>query len=108
MKPTDFSKYLTEFLASYLPGEKGASVNTIKSYRDTFVLFLQYFREELSIPAEKLMLEHIDKDTVIGFLSWIENAGVAVLRQGMYALQHCIHSLGICSIAIHQTYTDGK
>jgi site-specific recombinase XerD len=72
MKPTDFSKYLTEFLASYLPGEKGASVNTIKSYRDTFVLFLQYFREELSIPAEKLMLEHIDKDTVIGFLSWIE------------------------------------
>lgn len=72
MKTTDFSKYLTEFLASYLPGEKGASPNTISSYRDTFVLFLQYFREELSIPAEKLMLKHIDKDAVTRFLNWIE------------------------------------
>jgi integrase/recombinase XerD len=89
MKPTDFSKYLTEFLASYLPGEKGASVNTIKSYRDTFVLFLQYFREELSIPAEKLMLEHIDKDTVIGFLSWIEKCrGCCTLHSFFRYLQY--------------------
>jgi integrase/recombinase XerD len=72
MKTTDFSKYLTEFLASYLPGEKGASTNTISSYRDTFVLFLQYFRDELSMPAEKLFLKHINKDVVSNFLNWIE------------------------------------
>jgi len=72
MKTTDFSKYLTEFLASYLPGEKGASVNTISSYRDTFVLLLLYFREELNVSAEKLTLEHIDKDAVTNFLNWIE------------------------------------
>ena len=72
MKITDFSKYLTEFLASYLPGDKGASKNTISSYRDTFVLLLQYFREEIGIPAEKLMLKHIDKEAVTSFLNWIE------------------------------------
>jgi integrase/recombinase XerD len=72
MKATDFSKYLTDFLASYLPGEKGASTNTISSYRDTFVLLLQYFREELCISAERLMLKHLDKETVISFLKWIE------------------------------------
>lgn len=72
MKTTDFSKFLTEFLASYLPGEKGASINTIKSYRDTFVLLLRYFKEERHIPAEKLSLVHIDKVAVTDFLDWIE------------------------------------
>jgi integrase/recombinase XerD len=98
MKTTDFSKYLTEFLASYLPGEKGASTNTVSSYRDTFVLFLQYFREEISIPAEKLMLKHIDKDTVVSFLNWIEqcrgcstssrNVRLAALRSFFRYLQY--------------------
>lgn len=73
MTATDFSKRLTEFLASYLPGEKGASINTINSYRDTFVLLLQYFKVERNIPAERLVLQHINKDAVTDFLHWIEN-----------------------------------
>jgi site-specific recombinase XerD len=72
MKPTDFSKHLTQFLASYLPGERGASLNTVNSYRDTFVLLLQYFNEELHISAEALLLKHIDRCAVTGFLNWIE------------------------------------
>jgi hypothetical protein len=35
-KTADFSYYLSKFLARYLPGEAGASPNTILSYRDTF------------------------------------------------------------------------
>jgi len=83
MKTTDFAKYLTEFLASYLPGEKGASKNTISSYKDTFVLFLRYFREEFHIPAEKLMLKHIDKDAVTGFLNWFEHRGCSAASRNV-------------------------
>ena len=72
MKATDFSKYLTAFLSSYLPGEKGASVNTIHSYRDTFVLFLKYAQEERGIPAERLFLKTIEKEMIVSFLHWIE------------------------------------
>ncbi len=40
-KTADFSYYLSKFLARYLPGEAGASPNTILSYRDTFLLFIK-------------------------------------------------------------------
>lgn len=72
MRPTDFSKSLTIFLTSYLPGEKGVSKNTIASYKDTFILFLTFMKEEKGIPADKLMLKHVDKEKVMDFLDWIE------------------------------------
>lgn len=37
MKPTDFAIHLTTYLSSFLPGQRGISANTIKSYGDTFV-----------------------------------------------------------------------
>ena len=40
-KTADFSYYLSKFLARYLPGEAGASPNTILSYRDTFLLLIK-------------------------------------------------------------------
>jgi integrase/recombinase XerD len=72
MKPTDFSKGLTDFLASYLPGERGASNNTIASYKDTFILFLMFQKEKKGIQAEKLILRMITKDSIVEFLNWLE------------------------------------
>lgn len=73
MKTTNFSKYLTEFLSLYLPGERGASNNTIASYRDTFVLFLIFNKEKRNISAEKLHLKQITKNSVVEFLNWLES-----------------------------------
>lgn len=73
MKTTDFSKYLTEFLSVYLPGERGASSNTIASYRDTFVLFLVFNKEKRNISAEKLQLKQITKNSIVEFLNWLES-----------------------------------
>jgi len=72
MQPTDFSKRLTDFLTGYLPGERGASNNTIASYRDTFILFLTFLKERKGISAEKLTLCQITKEIVVEFLSWLE------------------------------------
>lgn len=72
MKPTDFSKGLTDFLTCYLPGERGASKNTIASYKDTFILFLMFQKEKKSMQAEKLTLRLITKDSVVEFLNWLE------------------------------------
>lgn len=46
MKPTDFSKSLTDFLSKYLPGERGLSANTIESYKTTFILFITFMEEK--------------------------------------------------------------
>jgi integrase/recombinase XerD len=71
MKPTNFSKYLSEFLTDYLSHQRGASSNTIASYRDTFVLFIT-FMELQNIKVNKLTLELIAKEKVITFLKWLE------------------------------------
>ena len=72
MKPTDFSEYISDFISRYLPNEKGASANTIASYRDTFVLLLNFTEKEKQVKIEKLTLEKITKETIIGFLDWIQ------------------------------------
>jgi site-specific recombinase XerD len=44
----DFPALLTAFVTSYLPRTRGCSLNTIRSYRDTFVLLLRYLATEHS------------------------------------------------------------
>jgi len=72
MKPTDFSKYLTDYLSRYLPVECGVSRNTIQTYSQTFMIFLRYMSEEECIKPENLFLRDITKQKVISFLDWLE------------------------------------
>jgi site-specific recombinase XerD len=72
MRPTDFSRYISDFISRYLPDEKGASPNTIAAYRDTFVLLLDFVQKEKNLKIEKLTLDKIKKETVIEFLDWIQ------------------------------------
>ena len=72
MKPTDFSKYLTDYLTQYLPVECGASRNTIQTYSHTFIIFLRFMKEEEGINPENLHLKDITKQQVIHFLEWLE------------------------------------
>ena len=46
MKPTDFSRLLSEYLTVYLPGRRNMSENTVFSYCDAFRLFLLYCKNE--------------------------------------------------------------
>jgi len=73
MKPTDFSYHLSTFLTSYMAGQRNLSVNTIKTYRDAFVLLLEYFGEEKHVPPEKLTISLVDKPAIEGFLAWLES-----------------------------------
>lgn len=72
MKPTDFAKYLTEFLSGYLPGQKNVSKNTIRSYRDSFKLLIAYCQEIKGIPSERITLNILSSEWITGFLEWVE------------------------------------
>lgn len=71
MNPTDFAKNLSDYLTRYLSHERGSSSNTISSYRDTFVLFINYMERIHNIKAERLQLKSITKKTVVSFLDWL-------------------------------------
>jgi site-specific recombinase XerD len=72
MKPTDFSKALTDFLSRYLPAEKGVSRHTVCSYKDTFILLLNFLRKKKEIQADGINLGMITKELIVEFLSWIQ------------------------------------
>ena len=72
MNPTDFSKYLTDYLTRYLAHERGSSPNTITAYRDTFILFITFMERIRKIKAEKLQLKSITKESVLAFLDWLQ------------------------------------
>ena len=69
---SDFALCLRRFLTAYLAGLRGCSPNTVASYRDTFKLLVVFFRDDRSIPPEKLTLELIDAAAIVGFLDWLE------------------------------------
>ena len=69
---TDLAKYLTRFFTEYLVGERGASPHTIRSYGNTFSLVLDYMDKVLGKPADKLVLDHFTRETVLGFLDWVQ------------------------------------
>jgi integrase/recombinase XerD len=90
MKPTDFAKALTHYLAGYLPGQRNVSSNTIKSYRDTFKLFLLYCKQGCNLSIERLSLERIDKTLILGFLDWLEKDRINSVSTRNQRLA-CIH-----------------
>ena len=69
---TDFAKYLTRFFTEYLVGERGASSHTIRSYRDTFTLALTYMDKVRGKAADRLTLNHFNRETVLDFLDWLQ------------------------------------
>ena len=90
MKPSNFAYYITEYFSKYLPGQVGASPNTIKSYRDTFSLFLKFVKSENDIPIDKINLETCTKKLVEDFLNWLENErknSISTRNQRLSALQ---------------------
>ena len=97
MKPTDFAEKITDFFNSYLIKERNLSHNTIRSYRDTFKLFLEYMMTT-GIKPEKVKLKHLSAENIRNFLFWLEEnrlASVSTRNQRMTALKSFLRFLQI-------------
>jgi len=120
MKVTSFSKYLADFLTRYLPGERGASSNTILSYKDTFLLLVRFMKTIKGTSPERLDLKDVNSDNILAFLHWLEsekqcsvstrNARLTALHSFFRYLQYedpvYLHMCGqILSIPIKKTHT---
>ncbi len=71
MKPTDFAHHLTAFLTDYLAGQRQVSPHTIQAYRDVFVLFLRFCRDQYGVEPERLHLAQITPDLIVAFLEYL-------------------------------------
>lgn len=74
MKTTDFSFHLTNFLTTYMSGQRNSSINTIKNYRDAFKLFLIFCKEEKNIIPEKLTISKITSQLIQDYYNWLQTS----------------------------------
>ncbi len=72
MKENDFSRHLTQYFSVYLPARINVSTNTIRSYKDSFKLFLTFCEEEKGIKTEKIYIKTLTKELIEDFLDWLE------------------------------------
>lgn len=72
MKTTDFATHLTGYFTKYLPNDQGCSPQTIDSYRSAFLLYLGYMESVRDIRPEKISIKDFTRESVLGFLKWLE------------------------------------
>lgn len=77
----DLGKALEEFFSKYLISERGISHHTLRSYRDAFVLLLEFFDSVKNIKPDHLSLENITKDNINEFLNWLETKGCSIVTR---------------------------
>ncbi len=70
---TVFLSLSKDFVTTYLPVGKGASHNTIKSYKYAFRLLIEFMYSEKNIPADEIQFSHLDYNTLLSFLEWLLN-----------------------------------
>jgi site-specific recombinase XerD len=70
--PTDLAQAVFRFFQDYLPAQRGMSLHTIRSYRDSLMLFLRYLTENNGRKIDRLQLNDFTADHVIGFLAHLE------------------------------------
>ena len=89
MNPTTLAVHISHFLSHYLAGQRNLSPNTIKAYRDVFVLLLRFCRDAKGIAIERLELEQIDAQLVGAFLDHLEqerHCSIRTLNQRLAVL----------------------
>jgi site-specific recombinase XerD len=70
--PNTLARALRGFFAEYLPGVRGASPHTARSYLDALALLLRFLANRKARPVVDLDLEDIEPDSVLAFLEHLE------------------------------------
>ena len=92
MKLADTAFYETtrDWLTVHLPKHQRCSTNTIKSYKHTLNMFVDYLVDEKNIKIHKLSFTHFTADNIKDFLDWLQetrNVGASTRNQRLMALR---------------------
>jgi len=86
----DFSYYLSKFLKEYLVIERNVSSETIRSYKATFKLLIEFLVNTKQIKLHKINFSTISKDLIIEFLDYLEmnkNNSIRTRNQRLAAIK---------------------
>ena len=85
-----FQQLLSGFLLEYVPRRRNLSPNTARSYRDTFVLLLEWLARELGLTPDGVDIDDLGRDTIESFCTWLKDkrgVGPATVNVRLSALR---------------------
>ena len=88
-RPNELGKAIERFFREYLPTLRGASLHTMRNYRDAIVLFLRFVSAKKRRPIEDLDIGDFAAEQVRGFLAFLEaerHNGIATRNARLAAL----------------------
>lgn len=89
---------IREYLAVYLPLQKTVSSNTVKSYRETMNLYLEFLCVYSRQSLKDLSFNDISNDSINGFLEWLEkerHCGLTTLNQRLSVIRAFLKYVGM-------------
>ncbi len=90
MASDDFFHLVRSWLTVHLPRSRRLSPHTIRSYKTTLNLLLDYLRHRSGLALEQVGFDQIDRATITGFTVWLtetRNAGPATVNQRLAAIK---------------------
>ena len=72
MKNSDIQTLIQKYFLQRLMAQRNVSSETIKSYRDTFRLYLKYIETCHGVPPAKISIAQFDAEHILGFLSYLD------------------------------------
>lgn len=88
-KTPGFLDLLENFFTEYMLYSAGLSANTIKNYKYSFRLLMEYLYNVKKIESGGIAFKTLDFETINGFLNWLEQergCGIATRNQRLTAL----------------------
>ena len=71
--PTDLGRELVRFFEEFLPGQRGLSPNTVRSYRDAMLLLLQFAAADAKRPVDRLQVSDLTAERVAAYLNHLQS-----------------------------------
>jgi site-specific recombinase XerD len=108
-KSAHFFKLVRDFLTAYLPGQKAVSRNTIKSYRESLNLLLNYICFRNGVGLGKLSFEYLSREVVESFLAHLEkerNCSVSTRNHRLACIRSFVKYAGVRDIGVQAYVND--
>ena len=97
-----FFRCIRNWLTIFLPKQRCLSPNTIKAYKATLNLMIDFLRNEKSLTLEKIGFNTFDQTVINEFLDWLyENRSCSISTQNgrLAALRSFFHYAGMIDIS---------
>ena len=95
--------FISDFLNTYAPTFLTNSRHTLKSYKDSLVLYLSFLETE-NIKPDCFSRECFERAWLEKWILWLKKPASAARTPAMYGWGHCGYSLNIWERKISNTY----